>query len=208
MLNNRLTRRAIAGLLWLPLLACSSGSTGGGAGGTSGTGGAANGGMTGTGGAQDAGPPNDAGHDTSGGGCWIASDCRGGAFCSPPGQTVCGGACIPVTNPCNSDSQCATDAGAPKICDIVPCSCPTNMACVAGCTSSAECLEGQSCGANHHCVPIACGSAGQTCPTDFVCSTSAGTCVRKPCTSDSQCSNACVLGSCYRSPGACRLAVP
>ena len=42
---------------------------------------------------------------TSGGGCWTASDCHGGAFCSPPGQTVCGGACIPVTNPCNSDSS-------------------------------------------------------------------------------------------------------
>jgi len=195
MLDNRLTRSALIALIWLPLLGCS---------GSSGTG---SGGMTGSGGARDAGALNDAGHDTSSGACWVAADCHNASFCSPPGQTVCGGACLAVTNPCTADPVCATDAGVPRVCEIVPCSCPTNMGCVPGCTSTADCLEGQSCGADHHCAPTACGGAGQTCPTDFVCGTG-GTCARKACTSDGQCSNACVLGSCYHGPGYCRVAAP
>jgi hypothetical protein len=81
------------------------------------------------------------------------------------------------------------------------------MGCLAGCTGDTDCTEGESCAANHHCGPIACGSAGPACPVDFSCGTG-GTCVRKSCTGDSQCSNACVEGSCYHEPGHCQLAVP
>jgi hypothetical protein len=42
---------------------------------------------------------------------------------------------------------------------------------------------------------------------DFACGTD-GTCARKACTGDGQCSNACVEGRCYGSPGHCQLAVP
>jgi hypothetical protein len=216
MLKNRFPRGALLGFICLTFAACSgssaantrdaSGTGGVGNGGTTGTGGLASGGTTGSGGAHDA-AVNDAGHDTSNGSCWALSDCHGGSFCTVPGQSVCGGACPAVTNPCSSDSDCATDAAVPLICVVEPCTCgPTNMGCLAGCAANADCAEGESCGSNHHCAPIACTS-GQGCPTDFICGV-ASTCVRKSCTSDSQCSNACVEGGCYKEPGHCQLGVP
>jgi len=56
-----------------------------------------------------------------------------------------------------------------------------------------------------------CGSGSATCPADFVCALSAvtgGTCARKPCSSDADCSVACVSGECYHAAGTCRLPVP
>lgn len=205
MLKHRLVWGALFAAFWLPLVACSGCS--GGTGGTSGTGGAGTGGTTGTGGTHDAGALNDAGHDTSTGSCWAQSDCHNGASCVPPGQAVCGGACPTVSHPCTSDTDCASDAAVPQICVVQPCTCgPTNMGCLAGCTADSDCAEGESCGANHHCAPIACGS-GQACPPDFTCG-DAGTCARKSCTSDGQCSNACVEGTCYHAPGHCQFPVP
>jgi hypothetical protein len=186
MLPNRLTWGALVGVVLFPLLACS------GSGGGHGT--------------HDAGAFNDAGHDTSNGTCWTVSDCQGGYVCEPPGQSVCAGACLAVLDPCSSDSDCATDAAVPLICVAEPCTCgPTNLGCSFGCAADPDCPEGESCGANHHCAPIACSAAGQACPPDFTCGAD-GTCARKPCSSDSQCSNACVAGRCYQAPGRCQLA--
>ncbi|HVV51374.1 MAG TPA: hypothetical protein VHO06_17015 [Polyangia bacterium] len=170
-----------------------------------GTGGAGAGGV---GGARDGGHLNDAGHDTSSGACWTASDCHGGSFCTLPGQSACGGACPTVTHPCSVDSDCAGDAAAPQICVVEPCVCgPTNMGCLAGCLHDADCAQGESCGADHHCAPTACGGGAPSCPTDFACG-AGGTCARKRCTSDGECSSACVEGQCYDRPGSCQLAVP
>jgi hypothetical protein len=206
------SRSVLVGLVLTSLVACSGSSSGGSGGGSGGdaTGGSSGSGgsnMGGSGGTHDGGP-NDAGHDTSSGSCWQQSDCHSGASCTAPGSTVCGGACVSVTHPCASDTDCASDGAVPLICDVELCVCgPTNMGCFAGCSTAGDCGPGQSCGSNHHCGSIACGGAGQTCPADFSCG-SGGTCARKPCTSDSQCSNACVEGSCYGSPGHCQLAVP
>ena len=194
-------RRALFCLALLLFVACSGlAATGKGGSGGSGSGG--------SGGGRDGGQVDDAGHDTSGGSCWRASDCRSGTFCTTAGQSVCGGACAIVTHPCASDSDCASDGAIPQICVVEPCVCGlTNMGCLDGCASNADCGPGESCGSNHHCGPIPCGAAGQSCPTDFACGTS-GTCARKGCTTDSQCSKACVEGLCYGAPGTCQIEAP
>ncbi|HVY40886.1 MAG TPA: hypothetical protein VHM31_23265 [Polyangia bacterium] len=171
-----------------------------------GTGGAAEGGAGGQGGGGRGGAGG-----ANGGPCWSKNDCGPSATCVPPGASVCGGACIPVQHPCHADTECAGDAATPSVCEAIPCSCPSAMGCVPGCSTDADCAEGQSCHGTHHCGPMACGSGAATCPTDFICATSAvtgGTCVRKPCSSDADCSAACVSAECYRAPGTCRLPVP
>jgi hypothetical protein len=46
------------------------------------------------------------------------------------------------------------------------------------------------------------GTGGGGCPVDFTCGVN-GSCTRKTCAIDSQCSRACVLGACYSGPGLC-----
>jgi hypothetical protein len=202
MIRNRIPALPLA--MVVSLVACSGSMlTTGGTGG-SGSGGNATGG-NGSGGSG--GSPVDGGHDASSGACWQQSDCHVGSFCTVPGQSLCGGACPIVTNPCSVDTDCATDAGVPLVCVVEPCVCgPTNMGCVAGCSTDADCGEGEACLTNHHCGPIQCG-VGIACPTNFVCG-DGGACVRKACTSDSQCASACVEGLCYSRPGSCQLEVP
>ncbi|HVT10404.1 MAG TPA: hypothetical protein VHO67_23245 [Polyangia bacterium] len=178
------------------------GAASGGAGGTAGGGTAGTAGQNGRGGAGGA----------NGGPCWSANDCGQSATCSPPGASVCGGACIPVQHPCHADTDCAGDAATPAVCEDVPCACPSATGCVPGCSTDADCAEGESCKSTHHCGPMACGpGTAATCPTDFVCAiieATAGMCVRKSCSSDAECSGACVSGQCYHAAGNCRLPVP
>ncbi len=194
-----------------------TGGKGGGSGGaaTGGSGGHWGAGHGGAGGAGTGGQAGAAGGNpgrggaggANGGPCWSMNDC-GYAPCLPPGSPLCGGACIAPQHPCTSDTDCQADAAAPTVCEVIPCSCPFGMGCVPGCTTSADCPEGQTCAANHHCRPSSCSPNG-ACPRDFSCGGDpAATCVRKPCQKDSECSGACVLGRCYAGPGMCRLPVP
>jgi len=158
---------------------------------------------------SNGGQPRDAGHDTSAGACWSYSDCPVLEACVAPGQILCPWAvCETVAHPCTSDSDCASDAGVAQICELDPCpdSCAPDaaqMGCTAGCSRDADCDPGLVCGTDHRCAAIACGAQGQTCPADFACGSS-GTCEHKSCTSDSECSKACVEGHCYGSTGRCQ----
>jgi hypothetical protein len=197
-------------------------ATGGGGTGGQGMGGQGTGGQgTGGQGAGGAGPGGSGGHggatggDTgrggaggaNGGPCWAATDCGATATCDPPGTPYCG--CLGVARTCSRDTDCAPDAATPSICDFSSCPCSSGLVCVSGCTTNANCPEGDTCATNHHCVPTPCTSASGTCPTDFTCSGGTGggggTCARKACKMDSQCSGACVEGFCYGAPGTCRL---
>ena len=187
-----LRRCALWGLVLGPLVGCSGSSLGIGAP------------------AADGGRLLDASHDTSAGACWSPSDCNYSSFgssCVFPGETACG-ACIIAMNPCTSDSDCVGDGAVPRICTTQPCVCGgTGLWCTDGCTQDSDCGAGQTCRADHHCGAIACGAQGQACPTDFTCG-SGGTCVRLTCTRDTECSNACVEGQCYASPGRCQNHIP
>jgi hypothetical protein len=193
----RMRSISVLGLAAVLALACGSVSSSGDAG-TGGSGG----GASGAGGARGG---------AGGGPCWSSTDCGGGAICTPPGSPLCGGACIGVQHPCSSDDDCHGDAAAPSICEAVLCSCPSGMGCVPGCMTNADCLEGQTCASNHHCLATTCSASANTCPADFTCNisgTGGGACARKSCQSDGQCSFACVLGFCYGAAGTCRLPVP
>jgi hypothetical protein len=175
-------------------LAGSDGSASGSGGGAGhGTGGGAGGvdGSVGHGGAGGIGGP-----------CWASSDC-GFGICAAPGQQVCGGICVKDPPSCTVDSDCAAiDASwsGPSICGPLTCPCGATTGCQPGCSTDADCATGQGCGSDHHCAATAC-AADAACPVDFTCTS--GHCARKTCTSDSDCSNACVEGGCYSTPGTC-----
>jgi hypothetical protein len=214
---------ALVGVVPLLLVACfadgdrgygglpgSGGATGNGwttiTGGHTGSGGGA------AGGARDGGTVNDGGPDAAGA-CRANSDCRSGALCVAPGQVLCGGICTPVTNPCTTDSDCAPDAAVPLICDYDPCACDQAKRCVPGCVSDADCAAGLICNANHYtnhrCGLVICGAGMPACPANFACDDSLQpVCARSTCTTDSQCSGACVDDSCYAAPGQCQFPTP
>lgn len=203
--------RSLAGLGLVALFSIGCGSTQS-SGGQGGSGGQGTGGATGGhGGATGGNSGRGGAGGANGGPCWSATDCGSSATCAPPGTPVCGGACIAVQHPCTGDTDCAVDAATPSVCEQVPCSCPSGMGCVPGCTMNTDCPEGQSCASSHHCSPITCTSTSNTCPANFSCNVNnaiSGFCARKACQIDSQCSGACVEGFCYPAPGTCRLPVP
>jgi hypothetical protein len=139
--------------------------------------------------------------------CRTGADCLSDEVCFAPGQVLCGGPCTRVTTSCTADSDCATDAGVPLICDQDPCACGAQPPrCLPGCTSDVDCGDGMTCGTNHHCLLIGCGAGKPACPTNFSCDNSqSAVCVRTICATDSQCSGACVAGQCYATPGQCML---
>jgi hypothetical protein len=169
------------------------------------------GGGGGGGGGRDGNAGDGVTHDGAGGNggpCWQASDCT--FSCTAPGQQVCGGVCSSAMHPCTTDSECTGgDGGTPSsICDPVPCACPAGKGCLPGCSGDGDCASWMSCGTDHRCTPRACASSGgAACPTDFACGAD-GHCARKGCTADTQCSNACVNGACYGTPGICTVPVP
>ncbi len=140
-------------------------------------------------------------------GCHNDSECTGGIgfeTCSPPGATLCGGACRIPLDTCMNDSDCANTTGGPFICEPVPCACSPDRECVPGCKDSSDCQTGFECGPDARCVPQSC--AGVACPPNFACTTT-GTekrCSRKTCTSDAGCGGGyCVNGACYGELGEC-----
>ena len=182
-----------AGTGWTTVTSGHAGS--GGRGGARGTGGAA-GGRGGAAGTQDGGTAQDGGHDMA-----------GGPRCLGPGEVLCGGTCTPVTNPCTADQDCASDAAVPQVCNTDPCACSDHpRRCMPGCVTDADCGEGLTCrSSDHRCSIVYCASGQSACPANFTCDTFflAPECVRTMCTTDSQCSGACVGGQCYPSPGHC-----
>ena len=157
----------------------------------------------------------DAGHDTRGGYgdmCWSNSDCVQAPFTPPPQPyceapdgtaTVSYGCPVCFTPPttCAADGDCAGQ-GPAWICAVPSCSCNSIKTCEPGCTKDGDCAAGQSCGTDHRCAASACGAGAPACPTDFVCGASQ-TCQRRPCSSDAECSGACVIGKCFDRPGRC-----
>ncbi len=138
--------------------------------------------------------------------CRQQTDCQGGQFCLPPGQPLCGGACM-IPPACNDDAFCQANGGsATSVCDVPVCECGGPMkGCIPGCTQPSDCPDGDTCSSTHHCVPIPCGQ----CPAHFTCDASGGHCVRQTCSSDGDCgAGACVEGGCYDTPGTCMFPVP
>jgi len=182
-----------------------SGNTGAGA--ANGTTGA--GATSGTTGAGAANGSTDGGTSGLNGPCKTFSDCQPGTTCAPPGFPGFCGICFTPAETCSSDTDCTgvdADAATPRpaICDPDPtnCTCDGAKTCQAGCLNNSDCAIGLSCGSDHHCAPTACSPVSDACPVDFSCG-SDGHCARKSCSSDSECSSACVLGTCYGAPGYC-----
>ncbi len=191
-----------------------SGGAGGndvaGSGGRGGTGGNAGGtGFGGQVGAGGSGSGGTGGGITKGTPCSSSADCGNlpTLTCRAPGEFLGCGNCIPGTSTCTNDGDCVLDAGTTTgkvICDVVPrtsCACePAPKKCVSGCRSDTDCAAGEGCNSlrcEKTCVP-----GDGTCATDFSCDSS-GFCARNSCTSDAQCSVACVKGYCYDSRGQC-----
>jgi hypothetical protein len=145
-------------------------------------------------------------------GCHATSDCPIDYTCAWPGVSLgCPGAHTceilsvdrSVVDPksipgCQSDIDCA-DAGAGFICTARgQCSCYVNPYCVAGCTGSSQCDEGQVCTA-YRCVAAPCETVTD-CPNNFICS---GSCSRKTCAKDADCNGYCLGGECYDNIGQC-----
>ena len=201
-------------VLFLGVEACSSsspsatnGGTGGqptatGGAGTAGTGGAAEmGGATGMGGAAGMG-----GAGGFGAHCTADDDCGQTFFCYAPGVFHCSGKCPVGSTACATDADCAPDAGsaAPSVCVDVPCGCSPSRACQPGCLTSADCEEGMTCGADHHCTRTVCSPSVGGCPANFACSE--GLCIRQSCGTDADCAGGCVANKCYSAAGICQLA--
>jgi hypothetical protein len=191
-----------------------------GTGGLSGEGGATStGGLSGKGGATGTGATSvdasaEARRPRMGDPCESQGDCGPNPttlYCLAPGESRGCGVCLNPANPCKSDADCVPDGGAggdTKICDVPPaglCFCNLVKICIAGCRSDNDCAGGMVCDTNHTCQK-ACVPGDASCPTDYTCG-SAGICVRKTCTSNAECSVACVNGACYSSRGACQAPV-
>jgi hypothetical protein len=170
-------------------------------GGAAGNGGAGRG-MGGAGGATP----------TTGSSCESNSDCGSSTFlvCRAPGEFLGCGTCRQGQSTCGSDTDCggSPDGGvavAHMICDLAPstqCYCTSAKICQIGCRTKSDCIAGQGCNAHHQCQDI-CTPGAATCPTDYSCSPD-GFCTQNTCTDDSQCSGACVKGSCYSTRGTCQ----
>lgn len=175
--------------------------------GTSGSGG--RGSETGAGGSAGAGGSGliDAGLSDIGSTCRESSDCGGGLFlelCLPAGQTSCG-ICGGAPSSCATDSDCATDGGAPRICQPGLCDC--FQQCVPGCLTDADCGEAESCGGDHHCAAIVCDpTATGACLVNFACGAD-GRCARQGCVLASDCggpTSSCLDNLCYSTTGTCQ----
>ena len=176
-----------------------AGGTGGGAGGNGGGGAAGSGGAAGTGGASSRGG---AGGQTPmpGTPCSTNQDCGPGfaLTCRAPGEFLGCGTCRQGTSNCGSDADCAADAGTSGgklICDPMPstsCFCSDPFICVAGCRAKSDCPSKQGCNRRHQCQN-SCVPGDGTCPVDFSCGAE-GFCGQTSCTTDAECSGACVKG--------------
>ena len=181
---------------------------------SAGTGGAGAGGFSGSGGSGSGGAgPTDAFGEAplakTGTPCRSQDDCGltpTSLYCLAPDEPLGCGTCQYGTDECAFDRDCASDAGSSvgrKICDVAPesrCFCMPTRICLVGCRTDTDCQTGQGCNSNHVCKKSC--AVGAACPVDFTCGTD-GFCQIKMCTSDSECSAACVKGTCYGTFGTC-----
>ena len=124
--------------------------------------------------------------------------------CKTPGSSWGCGQCQdpPEGTTCETDAACLPGS----ICEPLRCACHGQSTCIPGCTSDGECGEGEMCGLDGRCAPMAC-TAG-SCPANFGCET--GHCQRRTCTASSTCDadGFCVNGACYAETGNCYPPVP
>ncbi len=197
----------------------SGGATGGGAAGTGGGAGGKGGGASGGGAAGSGGAAGTGGASSRGGAggqtpvpgtpCSTNQDCGPGfgLTCRAPGESLGCGACRQGQGDCGSDTDCAADAGTSGgklICDPAPstsCFCSSTFICVAGCRAKSDCPSNQDCNRRHQCQN-SCVPGDGTCPVNFSCGTD-GFCGQTSCTTDAECSGACVKGLCYSTRGSC-----
>lgn len=154
---------------------------------------------------DDAGSTADAGPFD--GRCRTSGECQlsdiGAPECALPDaiafpQGVCG-ACLDEPDQCADDDEC----GSGFVCRREgACGCGVFAAiCVDGCASGADCLTGQTCDGDAHCVTTSCDTPDD-CPDQFGCD--AEQCVRVACTDDSACTGGfCVGGLCFGDLGTC-----
>jgi Cys-rich repeat protein len=150
------------------------------------------------------------GNGTGGGGlapgaCLDFTMCMNpGEDCYAPGEPLGCGACSQAPE-CSIDADCTT-SGPSFICTDPPdsCTCPPmfkSQVCVQGCTSNADCGEGETCRPDHRCAPQACTSSAG-CPVNFDCM--GGMCQRRSCqVGQPVCDGYCVMFGCYSTPGMC-----
>jgi hypothetical protein len=136
--------------------------------------------------------------------CRSSAECDGVSICFPPAGLGCVVQPLPPTAvACTSDPDCAND-GATQVCAQVACDSTRGKNCAPGCASDADCVEGQTCSATHHCVAKACDTG---CPPLFGCDSTTSMCGRRACQRDADCptGGVCVDGGCYATLGQCGL---
>lgn len=164
--------------------------------------------------AVDGGGEVDTGADTSNppvpaGGCSaeVTCDKLPGAGCLPPGVFGGCGMCMKPEGPgCSADTECSAMPNG--VCELRTdnCLCEKIPLCYEGCTKDDQCVQGQVCGADHHCKVKSCAKDGD-CPAQFACQNAQ--CQRKACTASAQCPGAyCVGGLCFDKAGTCELPKP
>jgi hypothetical protein len=111
--------------------------------------------------------------DVEEGRCRDPQDCHGGQTCSPeppppPARPDATGsaACFAPIYECTAD----TDCGTATVCVMNPAAgCGGyGSQCLPTCTA-ASCPQGERCGSNGHCVPLACDTEAYVCPDGFKC---------------------------------------
>lgn len=129
-------------------------------------------------------------------GCSAESTCRDDLACYTPGEIYCAGP-APPPDECETDNDC--DGDALFICEPVGHCGATE--CVPGCLRDDECPESEVCSDRHRCEPPSCAANGTCASPNFACQS--GACVRKPCSSSSECGDYCVNGYCFETRGQC-----
>jgi hypothetical protein len=130
----------------------------------------------------------------------IACEPERGTCLEPGGFVGCDTCQTPAADDiCVDDRGCDTG----EICtnSVEDCACGGEKTCRPGCTTNANCAEGQACEADGRCGTATCGE--DACPANFRCD--AGGCLRKGCSVDTDCDGSCVGGRCYSGPGMCTL---
>jgi hypothetical protein len=74
--------------------------------------------------------------------------------------------------------------------------------CVDACTGDADCRTGTTCDATGHCVRKPCSSDAE-CSPNFTCSQ--GSCARRSCTKDADCGDYCYQEFCVETLGVCEI---
>jgi hypothetical protein len=148
----------------------------------------------------DSGKGVDGGGADADGGCHSQADCNGGLFCKRVEDPLCGGAQFDM---CQTNDDCKEiyDAG-PQVCVLTQCGghmcedrCASDASCTGYVTGSVVCSQ-----TSGLCVPKPCSQSSE-CPTNFSCTNNA--CQPTQCTSDSQCTGACVNNLCSSAVGTC-----